>query len=168
MKTGNGMFTHELAINEFQLEYFAKIVADLSDAILFRPAAGHGHTPAWVLGHLAICAELGQQMLGGSLSHPDWKERFGPGSADNIAQDETLSLALLTNAVAAGYRDLRELARTTNDESLLARPHGLPALTGTPIVSIADMIAMLLTNHFAFHLSQLSSCRRSAGYAFLF
>lgn len=130
------MFSHELAINEFQLDYFAKIVADLPEAALFRPAAGHGHTPAWVLGHLAICAELGQQMLGGSLSHPAWKKRFGPGSVDNIAQDGTLSLSLLTNAVADGYRDLRGAARTTKDESLLARPHGLPALTGTPIVSI--------------------------------
>lgn len=62
----------------------------------------------------------------------------------------------------------RDLARTTKDESLLNRPHGSPSLTGTPIVSIADMIAMLLTNHFAFHLSQLSSCRRSAGHAPLF
>ncbi|WP_146416583.1 DinB family protein [Crateriforma conspicua] len=162
------MFPRELAINEFQLEYFTKVVSDLSEATLFQPADGHGHTPAWVLGHLAICAELGQQMLGGSLTHLDWKERFGPRSVDTVTKDDTLSLELLAAAVVDGYRDLRQLARTTTDESLLTRPHGSPSLTGTPIVSTADMIALLLTNHFAFHLSQLSSCRRSAGYDPLF
>jgi hypothetical protein len=39
---------------------------------------------------------------------------------------------------------------------------------GTPIQTVEDAITALLTNHFGFHLAQLSSCRRAAGYPALF
>ncbi|QDV63541.1 DinB family protein [Crateriforma conspicua] len=162
------MFTRERTNNEFQLDHFAKVSRDLTEDSLFEHFPGHGHSPAWILGHLAICAELGQHMLGGSLTHPEWVERFGPNSVDTGKPDAILSLSLMTNAVIDGYRDLRAMAGSVTDNSRLDSPHGVPVLTGTQIVSVADMIALLLTNHFAFHLSQLSSCRRSAGHAALF
>ncbi|MEO9932152.1 DinB family protein [Rhodopirellula bahusiensis] len=164
----NPMFEREISINQFQLEYFDKVIPDIAESSMFSPAPGHGHTPVWILGHLAICSELGQKLLGGSISHPDWIERFGPRSVDDIAPDDSLTLPLVTNALRDGYRELCNLAASTTDQAALDRPHGMPSLTGTPIVTVADTIALLLTNHFAFHLSQLSSCRRSAGMPPLF
>ncbi len=157
------MLLREVAINEYQLGMFDKIVMDIGDDSLFLPAAGHGHPPVWILGHLAICAELGQRHLGGVLVHPEWVPLFCTGSSDAVEPDAALDITNLSRAVTDGYKELQSLASSQSDEFLL-REHGVAGLSGTPIKTVADAIATLLTNHFGFHLSQLSSCRRSAGH----
>lgn len=157
------MLSREVAINEYQLGMFQKIVVDIADNSLFLPAAGHGHPPVWILGHLAICAELGQRHLGGIVEHPKWVPLFCTGSSDTVEPDAALGVTTLANAITAGYRKLQSLALSQSSE-VLSREHGVAALSGTPIVTVADAIATLLTNHFGFHLSQLSSCRRTAGH----
>jgi hypothetical protein len=157
------MLSREVAINEYQLGMFDKIVMDIADDSLFLPAAGHGHPPVWILGHLAICAELGQRHLGGVLQHPEWVPLFCTGSSDAVEPGAALDVSNLSRAVTDGYRELQSLASSQSDEFLL-REHGVASLSGTPIQTVADAIATLLTNHFGFHLSQLSSCRRSAGH----
>ena len=90
------MFDNEIVINDFQLRMLARIAADIPEAQLFQPGAGHGHPPAWILGHLAICGEIGQKFLGGKVVHPRWLVLFGPGSSDRIAEDVSLTHAILT------------------------------------------------------------------------
>lgn len=161
------MFDREIKINQLLLGQFAAIAADLSEQSLFQPSAGHGHPPIWILGHLAICGELGQRYLGGELRHPGWLELFGPGSSDKIVDDGILNKHDLLSCIEDTYRRFRELALDAKEDGLQAS-HGIPFFKGTPIESVADCVSLLLTSHFGFHLSQLSSCRRSAGYPRLF
>ena len=161
------MFESEIAVNENLLIQFGKIVSDIREETLFTPSAGHGHSPVWLLGHLAIVGEAGQRMLGGKITHIEWLRLFGPGSVDNIPFDPALTKSALVNAVTENYRQLRSLALVA-DETNVSRPHGVSVLEGTPIVTVKHCITHLLTSHFAFHLSQLSSCRRAAGYPALF
>ncbi len=161
------MFESEIAVNENLLIQLDKIVTDILEESLFTPSAGHGHSPVWLLGHLAIVGEAGQRMLGGKITHTEWLRLFGPGSVDSIPFNAALTKPSLINAVTENYRQLRNLALVAN-EAEVSRPHGVSILTGTPIVTVKHCITHLLTSHFAFHLSQLSSCRRVAGFPALF
>ena len=161
------MFDNEIALNEFSLGLFSRIAADIPEASLFQPSAGHGHPPMWILGHLAICAELGQKLLGGTLAHPRWMVLFGPGSSDGIADEGTLNLKDLVEANTKGYARLREMAALADPERM-SQPHGVELLNGTAIKTVGQLVSHLLTSHFAFHQSQLSSCRRASGHQALF
>ena len=161
------MFDNEIVINEFQLDQFQKIASDIPDEVLFQPAAGHGHPPAWIMGHMAISGELGQRILGGSVAHPEWLRLFGPGSSDRIEQTDLLTKPVLVSAVIAAYEGLRSKAATA-DVEITSRPHRFTPLVGSPLKTNGHLLTQLLTNHFGFHLSQLSSCRRTAGHAALF
>lgn len=161
------MFENEIAINEFQIGQFQKIADDISDRSLFQLVAGHGHPPLWILGHLAIAGESGQRMLGGKITHREWLRLFGPGSSDRISEDASLTKSVMVAAVISAYEALRTMAASVDAESL-SHPHGVALFDGTPIKTVGHLVSVLLTNHFAFHLAQLSSCRRSEGHAALF
>lgn len=161
------MFENEIAINEFQLEQFQQVAEDIGVPTLFQPGPGHGHPPAWILGHLAISGELGQRMLRGSIAHPDWVALFGPGSSDQIIADESLTKPVLVAAVIDAYRGLRSSA-VSAEERVVSRAHRFTPLVGSPLKTVGHLVSQLLTNHFGFHLAQLSACRRSAGHPAVF
>jgi hypothetical protein len=161
------MFETEIAINEFLMAQFVKIVADLPDDSLFVPAAGHGHPPVWILGHLAIAGEMGQRQLGGKVTHLEWLRLFGPGSTDQVEPRDDLKREDLGLIVVETYRELRNLSANAT-EATVARPHGVKLFEGTSIRTVQHAVAMVLTNHFGFHLAQLSSCRRVNGQGPLF
>ncbi len=155
---------NECTINAFQMAMFEKIVADIPDSDLRTPAAGHGHTPLWLLGHLALTGGFGRQRLGASVeTPPGWAEAFGPGTPDPVTSEPPgVSKSVLVEAIRSGYASLREAYDTAAPE-VLARPHGIPFFLTTPIATVDHAVALLLTNHFGFHLAQLSSVRRSLG-----
>lgn len=161
------MFENDIVINEFQLKQFETIMADLPEDALFTPGQGHGHPPAWILGHLAIVGEMGQTFLGGNVSHPEWVEKFGPGSTDQIPPDPALTRDTLITANISAYETLRSLAAKATPADM-DQPHPVELLHGTPIQTVRHLITLMLTNHFGFHLAQLSSCRRERGNAALF
>lgn len=161
------MLENEIAVNESLIGQFNNTVNDILEDELFHPCAGHGHPPVWILGHLAIVAELGQKMLGGSVVHQEWMPLFGIGSSDIIAPDDSLTKHNLTSAVVDGYDQLRLLASKA-DANSVSRGHQIGFFEGTPIKTVGHCITLILTSHFGFHLGQLSSCRRSAGFGPLF
>lgn len=161
------MFEHEIAINQFQVGLFAKTIADVPEETLFEPSPGHGHPPIWILGHLAIAGENGQALLGGKPSHPQWRSLFGAGSSDKIAKDPSLTRDVFQQQIPVIYAELQRLAAGAAPE-VISQPHGFAPFQGTPLKTKGHLIALLLTNHFGFHLSQLSSCRRVAGHKALF
>ena len=156
------MAARESKLNRFLLGYLDMVTADIPTERLAERAPGGGHPPIWVLGHLAICAEMGQQALGGVMVHPDWVAKFGPGSSDDITDADGCTKDELVAMIKQGYVQLGEMFAAA-DEEHLAKPHGLAILDGTPIETIADIVAHLLTTHFSFHLAQLSGWRRGAG-----
>lgn len=161
------MFANAIAINQFQLALFDRAVADISPETLFTPGAGHGHPPVWILGHLALVGEMGSQLLGGGITHREWLPLFGPGSSDRIAPRSDLDRDSLAAAIREAYRTLQQMVAAA-DPQLLAAPHGIQLFRGSPIDTVGCAVELLLTNHFGFHLSQLSSCRRAAGHGPLF
>lgn len=156
------MFDREITLNRFLLGYFDKVVADIPDDRIAERAPGGLHPPVWVLGHLAIVGEMGLMLLGGELQHPEWIERFGPQSSDEVEDADPHSKAEFVEVVRTAYPKLCEMLLDTPQERLDA-PHGLELLEGTPIETVGDLSAHLLTTHFSFHLAQLSAWRRAAG-----
>jgi hypothetical protein len=165
------MLKTAIAVNLFQLNQFASTVRDLNPSTLYSRSPGHNHPAVWVLGHLAITGELGQRILGGRIEHPKWVRMFGIGSSDDPATllngSDQFTLPELVNSVESAYAGLRQLAANASDAAVDA-PHNVPIFQGTPIETSGLLICVLLTNHFGFHLSQLSACRRDAGHPPLF
>jgi hypothetical protein len=151
-------------LNQFQRGVCNRILEDLPEETLFRAGAGHGHSPAWILGHLAITGEMGQMLLGGRVTHRDWIPLFAPGSSGVVESRPGLEIAVFASAIGEAYEGLTRLASEAQP-SVLARPHGVEILKNTPLRSVEDVLLHLLTSHFGFHLAQLSSCRREAGHA---
>lgn len=163
----NTTFDNDITINQMQLAYLDRIAADLPADQHYASAAGHGHSPAWVLGHLAIVGEMGCMLLGGDATHREWIPVFGPGSSGKVEPDDAYTQESFLAAINTAYPKMHTLAAAA-DEELLARPHGVELLEDTPVKTVSQIATLILTNHFAFHLSQLSSCRRAAGHAALF
>ncbi len=161
------MFEREKMLNEFLLGYFEKIVVDIPADQIANRSAGNGHPPVWVLGHLALCSELGQTFCGKDIQHPEWMEVFGPGTSDDIADAGQYSKDQLVDLTVSGYPQFRQELDAC-DEGEMNLPHGLELLKNSPIKTKADLIAHLLTSHFSFHLAQLSGWRRASGKPALF
>ena len=161
------MFANAIALNEFQLGLFEKIIPDIDEATLFQPAAGHGHSPVWILGHLAVTGDMGRILFGKRPANVPWMRWFGPGSKDPVAPDPMLTRQALHQAIRDAYSEFRQLAAHA-DPVAMAKPTTFELFQGTPIQTIEHVVAHLLASHFGFHLAQLSSCRRAAGHAALF
>jgi len=161
------MFEQEIKLNQFVMTSFNQVVADIpKDRVNERPA-GNGHPPLWVLGHLAICVELGHLMLGTPIKTTEWMPVFGPGSSDTVEDPETYDAADLITKINEGYAGLCKAAASA-DAAALAEPNGVDLLDGSPLVTRGDLVSHLLTTHFAFHVAQLSAWRRAAGHGPLF
>ncbi len=162
------MFGREIALNRFQLGYFEKIVADIPAESFAQRGAGGGHPPVWIVGHLAIVGETATRLVGGEEpTHPEWLPLFGPRSSDEVPDAERFGKQELVEALHVAYAQLHSQAAGMTDE-LASRPHALALLKGTPIESNGDLLAHVLTSHFALHLGQLSCWRRAAGHEPLF
>lgn len=156
------MFAREIKLNRFQIDYFGKVMKDIPDDKINDRAGGAGHPPLWILGHLAICAELGQAMLGGEMKHPAWLPLFGPASSDDVSNSDNYTKEEFTSHIVAEYPRLCEMLTAAPEERMNA-PHGVELLEGTLIETVGDLQAHLLTTHFSFHLAQLSGWRRAMG-----
>jgi hypothetical protein len=161
-------FENEIAINNYQLNVLDRILQDLPESCLYQHQPGHGHSPIWLLGHLAICTDFGLSLLGlPGGPHPEWLPLFGPGSQDEFTPRADWNKELFQQAIRSGYQQL-QVAMSQAKPELLTVKHQIPFFQGTPIETLGQSLSLLLTNHFGFHLSQLSSCRRSLGLPHLF
>jgi hypothetical protein len=161
------MFEQESILNRFLLAGLEQVAADIPADRIGERAPGNGHPPVWVLGHLAICAELGLQVFGQPLKHLDWLKLFGPGSSDEVRGADRFSKQDLVRQILTDYPALCAAAQTA-EPAAMSQPHGVGLLEGTPIETTGDLLAHLLSSHFAFHLAQLSAWRRAAGHPHLF
>ena len=161
------MFEHETTLSQFFIGYLETLAAEVSADNFNTNAYEGGHPPVWILGHLAICGELGTKILGGELEHPKWLVLFGPGSSGVVSKPDKFSKAEFLQVIKASYPEMIRMANDADSETLNA-PHGVELLDGTPVKTVGDLIAHLSTTHLAFHTAQLSSWRRASGHAQLF
>lgn len=161
------MPTTDRSINEFFRSMIHQLMEDIPRERINERPVGNGHPPLWILGHLAICAEFGEALLGKEMQHALWVPVFGPGSPDEVSRPERYSVDEFLELIDAGYPRLMDLIEDTSNDVLQA-DHQVEILQGGALVSVADVQAHLLTSHFAFHTAQLSSWRRAAGFGPLF
>ncbi len=63
------MYDREALLNQMFVDYINTLAASVTQENLHTRPVESGHTPLWILGHVAICAELGIKMLGGEIEH---------------------------------------------------------------------------------------------------
>ena len=156
------MFQRETLLNQFMTSYVDTLAADVTDENLALRLVDSGHSPLWILGHLAICAELGIKMLGGDIDHREWLPLFAPGTKDEFTSSEGHSRDELIGCIQSSYVRLCAMANEA-DEALLNQPHGVDLLKHTLLKTVGDVVAHLMTTHLAFHTAQLSAWRRASG-----
>lgn len=162
------MFDQERRLYAFTLEFCKRLANELSSEELFARPDLKFNPPIWVLGHLAIATDYAASVLGLPRECPgDWHDMFGPGSdASALPQPAPTKEELLT-ALEQGHKRV-DAALEKADPAKLAAPHTVAFLNSTPIKTLGDLLAHLMTTHAAFHLGQLSSWRRQLGYPALF
>jgi len=161
------MLETEIKVNQFLVGYCRMLAKDIADERMAeQPLPGVNH-PAWILGHLAISADLAISRLGGQkMLPPEWLSLFGPGSKLSATRSEYPSKDELLRAVEQGFEKARELAAVATSEQLAA-PTANPMLkTGLP--TAREGVAFLLTGHLGVHLGQFSTWRRMIGLPHLF
>lgn len=158
------MLETEIKLYAFALGYGRLLLADIDDARLAEQPAPGMNSPAWVIGHLALVADMGVGLLGGTPTlSDDWRGRHGPGSVPNADRAAYPSKSVLVEAWEQGHHRLTQAARNAAPERLQA-PHGLPIAFLSALPSVGDLLAHILTTHEAAHLGQLSAWRRVLGY----
>ena len=162
------MFARESRLYRFNLNMGQRLAADVRPDQLALEHASGVHSPLWVLGHLAVATDYAAQILGLERALPRrWHACFGPGSPSLPEKAHRPEKDQLVQAFVGGHE--RVLAAVAvADESRLVAPHDVAFLAGTPIETLADLLAHLMTTHEAFHLGQLSSWRRTMGFPPLF
>jgi hypothetical protein len=157
------MFETVLPLFDFAFGYCRRLADDIrEDEMSLHPAPGV-HPPLWILGHLAVTLDYGMKPLGLPMLCPKrWHVQFGPGSNDSVRLEDPPTKGELLQAINAGHAALRA-GSITADPVAMNQPHGLAVLANSPIRTVGDLIAHLMTTHFATHLGQLSVWRRVTG-----
>ena len=154
-----------LTLYNFTLSMCERLMADISqEEMEIQPTTGV-NTPAWILGHLAICTDFALNLLGQPMRLPkSWHAEFGPGSSPLPQQPPYPTREELLAALRDGHSAV-VAALSNADEKVLAGPNPLtamPFLVET-LPTAGDLLAHLLSTHEAAHLGHLSNWRRQMG-----
>jgi hypothetical protein len=158
------MLERERTLYAFNLYVCEHMVADLREEQMRATPVPTINPPAWVLGHLCVTSDFAAQILGlGPLCPPAWHETMGMGVPPGTLPDPLPSKKALLDMLRANHERVSTAAAAA-DADLLNRPHGLSGLTRSPLQTLGDMLAHLMTTHEAMHIGQLSLLRRHLGY----
>ncbi len=162
------MFERELRLNGLMNGYLSRLLQDLDDAQLSVPIASGGNPPAWILAHLIVANDYALRMLGEPRIAPaEWHKRFGRGVSPKDDQSPLPSKAELLQKLAEGRQHL-VAAVVKADPARMSERQNIEIFKDTPVETIGDVMAHLMTTHLAGHLGQISAWRRVQGRAPLF
>jgi DinB superfamily len=157
------VFERELTLYKFNLNYLRLLTADLAESDMEAAAFEGANPPVWILGHLAVCTDYAARQLGLEPACPrEWHKQFAPGTKPSDLQPALPTKAELMAAIENGHRRASQAAPGASAEAM-SQPHTVELLTPTNLKTNGDVLAHLMTTHIAFHLAQLSACRRRAG-----
>lgn len=158
------MLERERKLYSFNLGLLERMLEDVSDEELGHQPIPKMNPLRWILGHLAITTDSCLQLLEADGVCPaDWRAAFAPGTVPNAPGAPSPSKAELLSVLRAGHE--RVIAALDSvDEAVLAGPHKAPIeLLQKVFPTRGDLLAQLISNHFAFHLGQVSAWRRATG-----
>ena len=159
------MFERELTLYKFTLGHLKIVANDLDESAMNAPPFEGGNPPVWILGHLAVATDYAGRILGlAPCCPPAWHKMFGPGSKPSELKAPLPNKAELLSALENGYRRVVEATASARADSL-DKPHAVEILKQTNLKTNGDVLAHLMSTHQAFHVAQLSACRRKAGKA---
>ncbi len=157
------MFERESRLFGLMITYCRQLTDDLADHQLHERAAPGANSPGWILGHLAVATDYALRLLGHEPQCPEsWHRRFGMGSTPPPSASEYPSKAELLGALSRGH-ELTCAAAAAAPADRLREPHGSELFKRTPVQTVGDLVAHLMTTHIAMHLGQLSFWRRLNG-----
>ncbi len=157
------MFERELTLYQFTLNHLRLLAADIDDAQLHVPPFEGANPPVWILGHLAVATDYAGRILGLEPQCPKpWHAQFGPGSKPAELKSPLPGKAELVTAIERGNRRVSEAVPKASAD-VLSQPHSVEILKPTNLKTLGDVLAHLMTTHQAFHVAQLSMCRRKSG-----
>lgn len=157
------MFERELRLNGLMNGYLSRLLQDSDDAALAVPIAGGGNPPAWILAHLVVTNDYALRLLGEPrLAPAEWHKRFAPGVTPTDDPSLLPSKTELLEKLGDGRRQLAAAAPKA-DPARMAEPQTSPFFKDTPVETVGDVVAHLLTTHLALHMGQLSAWRRVQG-----
>jgi hypothetical protein len=161
------MFDHQLTIFRFQYGYGQKLLADIPDSEFKKPVFPGANPPSWIVGHLAVAVDFVPMLLGQpTLCPKNWVVMFGPASDPMKYLEKHPSRAELMAAYVKGHDYVFEVMKHADPVKLKEPSPFKPLINELP--TAGDLLTHLITSHEAFHVSQLSACRRVAGFGPLF
>jgi uncharacterized damage-inducible protein DinB len=139
--------------------YATALLEGVSDEQWVAPDAQPAH-PASIVAHLAACYEMVRVQMGGEAVLPaEWGEQFAPGAAATADAAYPSPQELVAALDDQRSRMQAMLVNASAEE--LAVPTEEPFRSVIP--TIGAMLVLMLTNHEAVHLGQLSAWRRATG-----
>lgn len=154
----------------FCCEFLRRQLDQIDPADADLDPTGHLKTPRWQAGHLLVGDLFAADVVGLQAGGPtlaDLMPAFGPGSDPHAVPTDGPSMADLTAAKAEIEGPLADAVRAA-DASRFTGPHGIEFLNDWPLETQTDLLAHLLSTHFATHLGELAMWRRAKGVPPLF
>lgn len=127
-----------------------------------------GVNPAWIIGHLALVANIGLQLSGGTpkVDIEAWKPLLGGGSTPTTDASAYPAWDELLAAWHQAHTDVAGQIAMASPEALSQPNPNERMREGLP--TVGDLISFMLTSHESMHMGQLSTWRRVQGHAPLF
>ncbi|MBX3424071.1 MAG: DinB family protein [Pirellulales bacterium] len=153
-----------LTLYGFNLAYCERLAADIPDEEMHTQPSPDVNTPAWLLGHLAICTDYALQTLGQPTRLPaEWHAEFGPRSQPQMEKHPYPDKQELLLALREGHAAVAAALESV-DLAVLDEPNPLPVKFLKKLLPTkGDLVAHLMATHEAAHLGHLSNWRRQTG-----
>jgi DinB superfamily len=162
------MFERELRLNGLMYGLMQKLLHEIDETRFQHPLVEGGNSPAWILSHLAVVNDYCLKNLGEQRILPaEWHKRFRPGAAPKDDPSPMPTKTELLETLEKGRRQICETIAKVDPERM-EQPQNSDFFKDSPVKTIGDVVAHLLTTHFAFHLGQISSWRRLEGQPYIF
>lgn len=151
----------------FTLGYCETLAAEIPEEQMRHQPAPGVNSPAWLLGHLALVADMMAASLGGEAKAPKaWNGMFGMGSDPAKLGDDCPTKSELLAALRDGHERLTAASAAAAPETL-AKPNPI-GLLSKPLPTLGDLVAHVMSTHEAMHAGHLSNWRRQMGHPPLF
>ena len=164
------MLEGSLPCFRFCCEFLREQVKQIDPADADLDPTGDLKTPRWQVGHLLTIDLMTAQTVGADVGGPDiavLMPAFGPGSDPHAVGGDLPGLSELM-AAKSEVEPKVEAAVAAADVADFGDPHGVDLLSQWPLRTKADLVAHLMTTHFATHLGELAMWRRAKGVPPLF